>query len=140
MAVSDCIRQFAGSLDVERMQTLARAFEEKGMSPDTAIVRVAAEERVRLQNEFANLLDIAGVRKAEPEAPKVKSEPKPEDFSNAAARQAVDADPARTMVDENGVERNAKEALDEADARFQQEQQEVSLYKVAVACAIGVGE
>jgi hypothetical protein len=93
-----------------------------------------------VQQEFANLLDIAGVRKAEPAAPKVEAEPKPEDFTNIEARRIVESDPARKIVDENGMERNAKEALDEAEAKFQQDQQEVSLYKVAVACAIGVGE
>lgn len=73
--------------------------------------------------------------KAKPEA-----EVKPEDILNMEARRIAEAEPNRVVVDQDGRQRSAKEVLDEADAVFQKEQQETNLYKVAVACAIGVGE
>jgi hypothetical protein len=137
MAVSDCIRQFAGSLDVERMQTLARAFEEKGMSPDTAIVRVAAEERVRLQNEFNSLLDMAGVRKAEPEAPKAETEPPT--YDNMAARQVAEANPEMRVMDENGNSVSATEALAKVADMERIATEDGYLHKVAISCALTNG-
>lgn len=136
MGLSDCIRQFAGSLDIERMQQLARAYEEKGMSSDTAMVRVATEEQVRLQEEFNNLLDIAGVRKAEPAA---KPETEQPTYDNIVAKQIAETNPEMRVMDENGNSMTATEALAKVADNERIAAEDGYLHKVAISCALTNG-
>jgi hypothetical protein len=64
----------------------------------------------------------------------------PDQFTKQAARGIIESDPTMTVMDENGNAVVAKDLLDQAETKFQQETKEADLFKVAVACAIGVGE
>ena len=64
----------------------------------------------------------------------------PDQFTKQAARGIIESDPTMTVMDENGNSVAAKDLLDQAETKFQQETKEADLFKVAVACAIGVGE
>lgn len=78
--------------------------------------------------------------KTTPPPPDIESEVSPDQFTKQAAQSIIDTDPNLKVVDENGKEMVAKDLLDQAEVRFKQEKQEAALFKVAVACAIGVGE
>jgi hypothetical protein len=64
----------------------------------------------------------------------------PDQFTKQAARGIIESDPTMTVMDESGNSVAAKDLLDQAETKFQQETKEADLFKVAVACAIGVGE
>jgi len=79
----------------------------------------------------------------EPVAPAARQperEIAPEDFNNDAARQVADSNPDMKVVNDEGNTVSVRELADKADVEFTQAKREASLYKVAVACALGVGE
>ena len=78
--------------------------------------------------------------KTTPPPPDIESEVSPDQFTKQAAQNIIDTDPNLKVVDENGKEMAAPDLLEQAEVKFKQEKQEASLFKVAVACAIGVGE
>jgi hypothetical protein len=43
-------------------------------------------------------------------------------------------------INDEGKAVEARQLLDDAEMKYKQEEREASLFKVAVACAIGVGE
>jgi hypothetical protein len=92
-----------------------------------------------LKSELDTTLELAGVKKAKQPATQ-KAEIEPDQFTKQAAQSIIDADPNLKVVDENGNAMAAKDLLDQAETRFQQDVKEADLFKVAVACAIGVGE
>lgn len=71
---------------------------------------------------------------------KAEAEIEPDQFTNSAARAIADTNPDMRVFDDMGVEKNAKQLLDEAEQKFQQEKRESMLFKIAVSCAIGAGE
>ena len=135
MTIASCIEKFKSVIDIDMLRSMAKPYEDKGMSADTAIVRVATEEITRLTKDRKDVIDLVSPKK---EAP--KQEVTQDQFTKQAARGLVESDPAMIVVDEAGNKVAAKDMLDQAETRFQQETKEADLFKVAVACAIGVGE
>jgi hypothetical protein len=77
---------------------------------------------------------------AAPKAPPPDAEVSPDQFTRNDANAIVEADPNMKAINEDGKAVDARQMLDDAEVKYQQEKQEASLFKVAVACAIGVGE
>lgn len=63
-----------------------------------------------------------------------------ENASDRAVTETIEKDPLRQVLDDEGQVRNAKDFVEEAKRNLEDQQKEASLYKVAIACAIGVGE
>lgn len=78
--------------------------------------------------------------KTTPHPSDIEAEVSPDQFTKEAARGIIEADPNLKVVNDDGQTVAAKDMLDQAETRFQQEKKEAALFKVAVACAIGVGE
>jgi hypothetical protein len=38
MTIADCIQKFAGDIDIDKLKSIAKAYTDNGMTPDTAIV------------------------------------------------------------------------------------------------------
>jgi hypothetical protein len=72
--------------------------------------------------------------------PPAATEVTPESFTSNTAKGIVESNPTLKVQDAEGKTVNAKDVLAKADAEFEQANREVSLYKIAAACAIGVGE
>lgn len=136
MTIASCIEKFKSVIDIDLLRSMAKPYEDKGMSADTAMVRVATEEITRLTKDRKDVVDMVAPKK---EAA-AKEEVTQDQFTKQAARGLVESDPAMIVVDESGKQVAAKDMLDQAETRFQQETKEADLFKVAVACAIGVGE
>jgi len=77
---------------------------------------------------------------AAPKTPPPDAEVTPDQFTRSAAQEILNADPNMKAILEDGKEVNARQMIDEAEVKYQQEKREASLFKVAIACAIGVGE
>jgi hypothetical protein len=73
-------------------------------------------------------------------APPPDAEVSPDQFTRNDAMAIVEADPNLKVAGEDGTPVDARQILDDAEVKYQQEKREASLFKVAVACAIGVGE
>lgn len=117
---------------------LTRAF---GKGADDAVqVRGAAEVDVRKQAGDGEKVAEGNAPKETTGTRKAEEEVTPDQFTKQAARGIVESDPNLKVSNEDGQVVAAKEMLDQAETRFQQEKKEADLYKVAVACAIGVGE
>jgi RNase H-fold protein (predicted Holliday junction resolvase) len=136
MTIASCIEKFKSVIDIDLLRGMAKTYEDKGMSPDTAMVRVATEEITRLTKDRKDVVDMVAPKK---EAA-AKEEVTQDQFTKQAARGLVESDPAMIVVDESGKQVAAKDMLDQAEVKFQQETKDADLFKVAVACAIGVGE
>lgn len=97
-------------------------------------VRKRAEDGEAMAKRDAAKEDAAARAKAE------EAEIDPDQYTNVEARAIADANPDMRVFDDMGVEKNAKQLLDEAEQKFQQEKRESMLFKIAVSCAIGAGE
>lgn len=73
-------------------------------------------------------------------AEKMNDEAVIEDASDRVVAETLEKDPLLQVLDDDGRERNASEFIEEARMVLEDQQKEASLYKVAIACAIGVGE
>lgn len=70
----------------------------------------------------------------------VDVEASPESYHTQEAKSIALENPELRIATEDGKQVSAQSILDEAEIEFKAAEQEATLYKVAVACAIGVGE
>lgn len=106
-------------------------------------IQIASPEKVDVREQAGNGKTMgegnAQGQKA-PGAREAQKEITAFDLTREAAQSIVQKYPGVKALNAEGREVDAKQMLDEANTRFEQEQRESNLYKVAVACAIGVGE
>ena len=117
------------------MQAMAKQYTDKGMSFDTAMVRVAKEESSRLMQDRQGVVDLVTPKK-ESSAPKAE-EITPESIDRARSEEVLEQTPDMTIRLAPGQEVNAKEYLAKLDEEIKLAQADEPLYKVAVACALG---
>lgn len=125
--------------------TAAKAIDDEFTADGVSVEKIDSEISLAsdAMREADDAVQEAGLRQRPGEAGEAEARLAAEQeaqFTNSAARAIVESSPDMRVFDDMGVEKSAKELLDEADQRFEQEKRESILFKIAVSCAIGAGE
>ena len=107
---------------------------------DDVLKEVSEPVQLKLDDGTAAAKAVAAKEPPEVRAKTEEAEIDPDQYTNVAARAIAEANPDMRVFDDMGVEKNAKQLLDDAEQKFQQEKRESVLFKIAVSCAIGAGE